>query len=107
MANVLSANSNILSPQMQNILSNMNHAQLYQLRSKAPPELQAIIAPYEHQAFAREYAKESPMMAAVSLPFAIPAYTAAKALGVIKSRSPASMDEITQGYKGLYQGLFK
>ena len=89
-----------------NKLSSMSHAQLYQLRQGAPKDIQAIIGPYEHQAFAREFAQESPVSAAISLPFAIPAYTAAKALGFTNARSPASLDEITRSYKGLAQGLF-
>ena len=87
-------------------MANMSHAQLYAMRQAAPQAAQAIIGPYEHQAFAREFAQESPVSAALSLPFAIPAYTAAKALGLEKTRSPASLDEILKGYKGLAQGLF-
>jgi len=87
-------------------MANMSHAQLYAMRQNAPKDAQSLIGPYEHQAFAREFAQESPISAAISLPFAIPAYTAAKALGLQKTRSPASLDEIIQGYKGLAQGLF-
>lgn len=107
--NVLSSNSmNLLSPQaLDNILSSMSHAQLYDARMNANPHMQAIISPYEHRAFAREYSQESPFSAAVSLPFAIPAYTMAKAMGLTNARSPASLNEIIQGYKGLYEGLTK
>ena len=107
MSNVLSpvAMNTILDPMTHNALSQMSHAQLYNLRRNASPDMQRIIAPYEHQAFAREFAQESPFQAAVSLPIAIPAYTAAKAVGLIKSRSPASWDEITHAYQGLFQGL--
>lgn len=87
-------------------LSTLPHSQLYAMRMQATPQQQVVIAPYEHQAFAREFAQESPFKAAVSLPIAIPAYTAAKALGLMNTRSPASLDEMAQGYKGLAQGLF-
>lgn len=46
-------------------------------------------------------------MATASLPFAIPAYTAAKAVGAVSARSPASFDEMTQGYRGLGEGLLE
>lgn len=83
-----------------------SHSDLYQARSKTKdPAMQAELAPLEHRAFAREFAQESPALASVSLPFAIPAYTMAKALGLQKARSPASMKELTQGYIGLHEGL--
>lgn len=87
-------------------LAAMSHAELYTKRAKAPKDEQDKLAPYEHRAFAREFAQESPVKAAVSLPFAIPAYTAAKALGVQKARSGASMEEMKQGFIGLAEGLF-
>lgn len=87
-------------------LSTLPHSTLYQMRMQATPDQQAVIAPYEHQAFAREFAQESPLKAALSLPIAIPAYSAAKALGLMNTRSPASWSELSQGYKGLAQGLF-
>ena len=69
------------------------------------PRAQAHLAPLEHRAFAREYAQEAPLQAAVSLPFAIPAYSMAKALGLQKARSPASLEEVMQGFAGLGEGL--
>jgi hypothetical protein len=89
-------------------LASMSHAELYMKRaySKSKAE-QDRLAPYEHRAFAREFARESPGKAAVSLPFAIPAYTAAKALGLQRTRSGASLEEMKQGFKGLAEGLFK
>lgn len=93
-------------------LTALPHPDLVQLRDQFNnnPQAQAMLAPAEHQAFAREFATESPFKAAVSLPFAIPAYTAAKYLGLpiaANSRSQPSMDEISAGYKGLGQGLVK
>lgn len=82
----------------------MSHAALYQMRGQ-PGVDQNALAPIEHQAFAREFAQESPLQAAVSLPFAIPLYSAAKAVGLQNARSPASINEVASGYKGLMQGL--
>jgi len=84
--------------------SQMSHSDLYRARNKYP-DMQDQIAPYEHRAFAREWAQESPVMAGLSLPFAIPAYSIYKALGLSDARSQPSMEEIIQGYKGLGEGL--
>lgn len=86
------------------LLASMPHSELYQMRA-TQPNMQDIIAPYEHRAFAREWATQSPFLAGVSLPFAIPAYTASKYLGINKARSPASLEEMKQGYIGLGEGL--
>lgn len=89
---------------------NLSHAQLYNLRQlyNNNPQMQNQIAPAEHQAFAREFATESPLSAAVSLPFAIPAYTLSKYLGLTQgSRSQPSLEEVLSGYKGLGQGLLQ
>lgn len=71
------------------------------------PQEQNAISPYEHRAFAREWMQQNPLVAGVSLPFAIPAYTIYKALGLSNSRSQPSMDEIKQGYVGYGEGLLK
>jgi hypothetical protein len=86
-------------------LAMMSHADLYNKRAKAPKHEQDKLAQFEHRAFAREFAQESPVKAAVSLPFAIPAYTAAKALGVTRARSGASVEEMKQAFVGLAEGL--
>lgn len=85
-------------------LASLPHEEIYRMRktSRIPQE---ILAPYEHRAFAREFAQESPFRAAISLPFAIPAYSAYKSLGFGNTRSPASLAEMLQGYKGLWEGL--
>lgn len=85
----------------------MSHADLYALRGSLAPNdpRQAELAPYEHRAFAREWTQDSPWIAPLSLAFAVPAYTAAKATGFQKARSPASWSEIGQGYAGIYDGL--
>lgn len=92
--------------------SSLNHAQLYNLRQlyNNNPQMQNQLAPAEHQAYAREFAIDSPLTAAASLPFAIPAYTIAKYIGLpiaSNSRSAPSIDEMLSGYKGLGQGLLQ
>lgn len=87
-------------------LERMSHEHLYQLRGQSSdPAYQRAIAPYEHRAFAREFAQEHPWIATPSLLAAIPAYSAAKALGLIRSRTPASLDEMVEAYRGLGEGL--
>jgi hypothetical protein len=85
----------------------MTHAQLVALRASIPNDdpRQSVLAPYEHQAFAREWTQDSPIVAPLSLMFAIPAYTAAKTLGVVHARSQPSIAAILDGYKGIGQGL--
>lgn len=87
-------------------LAQLSHADLYRMRGQKGAN-QGMLGPYEHRAFAREYAKESPLSAALSMPFAIPAYTGYKALGMGNSRSPASLEEMKQAYIGLMEGLRK
>ena len=74
-------------------------------REKAGAASQDILGAYEHRAFAREFAEENPIKAAASLPVAIPAYTAAKAMGLTGARSGASLEEMKQGFIGLGEGL--
>lgn len=85
----------------------MSHADLLRLRNSIPADdpRQQMLAPYEHQAFAREWTQQNPALASLSLPFAIPAYTAAKGLGIVHSRSGASLDEMADAYRGWGQGL--
>lgn len=87
--------------------SHMSHAELLKLRNSLPSDdpRQQELAPFEHQAFAREWVKENPVEATASLMAAIPAYSAGKAVGAIKSRTPASLDELTAAYRGVGQGL--
>src|SRR5512143_2970901 len=68
------------------------HAQLLAMRNALPGDSpdQVPLAGQEHQAFAREWTQENPMLALPSLLFAIPGYSAAKAAGLIHSRTPAS-----------------
>lgn len=86
------------------MLGDLSHEELMQLRAQ-PGADQGMLAPFEHRAFAREWAKESPIMAGLSLPAAIPAYAAAKALGLQGARTPASLDQLFAGYHGYAEGM--
>jgi hypothetical protein len=91
-------------------LGNMSHADLYRMRDQADgnQNAQNTLAPAEHQAFAREWTESNPVLAPISLALAIPAYTAAKALGLTGTdgmTSKPSLDEMMAGYKGIGQGL--
>lgn len=83
------------------------HSTLYRMRGALPSNdpQQRSIAPFEHRAFAREYVQENPVTGALGLSLAIPGYAAAKALGLTKSRTPFSFDQISQGYTGIAEGL--
>ena len=85
-------------------LAQSSWTDLLALRAQ-PGADQRMLAPLEHRAYAREYTQENPWIAAPSLAVAIPAYTALKALGIKKARSPASMNEVVQGYAGIMDGL--
>jgi len=87
-------------------LAIMQHADLYRMRNQQGAN-QSLLGPMEHRAFAREFAQESPLSAAISLPFAIPAYSLSKKLGITNARSPASFEEMRQAYLGLLEGLRK
>lgn len=82
-------------------LTRASHSDLYQRRARGDQS----VAPQEHRAFAREWTQDNPMLAVPSLLAAIPAYSAAKALGLIHSRTPASLNQVTEGYKGVAEGL--
>jgi hypothetical protein len=86
-----------------NELRQLDHAQLYMLRAKAPPESQDKLASAEHRAFAREATAENPLLA---LPIALAtiAYQPYKML-VPGSRSHASMDQAAQGLIGVGEGI--
>jgi len=85
----------------------MSHADLLRLRNSLAPDdpLQAELAPYEHAAFAREWTEENPVVAVPSLAVSIPGYSLAKLMGMGHSRTPASLAEVTQGYRGIGRGL--
>jgi hypothetical protein len=98
--------ASLLNNQTLSDLANLEHSALYNLRNRAPGTLQNLIAPYEHRAFAREATAENPLMA-LPIAAAIPLYSGAKALGLIKTRSEPSLSEIGQGYLGIGEGIGK
>ena len=84
----------------------MSHAELYSMRdSVEDQELQNEIAAKEHRAFARQWVQDNPVVAPASLLFAIPGYSAAKKLGLLRARTPGSLDEMAEAYRGLGEGL--
>lgn len=87
--------------------SQMTHEQLLSLRNSLPPDhpLHAQLGPKEHAAFAREWTAENPALAVPSLLASIPAYTAAKAVGLAGGRSPPSLAEMADSYRGMFSGL--
>jgi hypothetical protein len=88
-------------------LINASHGDLLAKRSALPDDdpLQQLIAPFEHRAFAREQASQNPIATAVTMPFMIPGYAMMKALGLQSGRTPASIEQVKQGYIGLHEGL--
>lgn len=85
-------------------MKKMDWMRLYQMRLKAKdPATQAQIAPYEHRAYAREQVADDPLQA-VSMALAIPGYQTLKSF-VGKSRTPASWDQVSQGFAGIGDGL--
>lgn len=85
----------------------LTHADLLNLRAAfdGDPRMQAMLGPMEHEAFAREQVEDDPWRGVPAMLAGIPAYTAAKALGLHGGRSPASMNEIAQAYRGVGEGL--
>lgn len=70
--------------------------------------MHAFVAPLEHQEFVRDAVATGHSLMAPAMALAIPEYTWLKYLGVIPSdasTSPASLDEILAGYRGLFSGL--
>lgn len=89
-------------------MAQMSHSDLIQLRDKNPSkEAQDAIAPYEHRAFAREYVAENPVTGTLGMIGAIPGYQVAKAAGLTKSRSGASVDQAVEAAKGVGEGVAK
>lgn len=89
-------------------MSDMSWSELFNLRNRPEnqtPEIQAQLAPMEHRAYARETVADSPLMGAIQMGVATPAYTLAKLFGVQQARSPASLNELLQGYAGIGDGL--
>ena len=90
-------------------LDKMSWENIVGLRSKYSGDkaMQELLAPYDHQAMTREAVQANPL-AAVAYALMIPGYTAAKAAHALpedENTSPASVTEITAGFRGIAQGL--
>ncbi len=86
-------------------LTRKSWQELLALRGSNPdPEVQRQIAPYEHRAYARETVADSPVLGTAQMVMGIPTYQLIKALRG-GSRTPPSLDQVTQGYKGVWEGL--
>lgn len=87
------------------------HASLYLQRANLAPTdpRQHQLGPLEHGAFARQWTRDNPFLAVPSLLGAIPAYTGyktlAQLLGQPVARSKPSLDEMAEGYRGMWLGL--
>jgi hypothetical protein len=73
-------------------------------RNRAPQNRQSILGPLEHGAYAEYKVAQNPLNALIMLGL-IPGYTASKALGIKSGRSPASIEEMSEAYKGMWRGL--
>lgn len=100
---------NVLWTATEEELGKASHSDLINARKGAPKDVQDKLAPYEHRAFARESVAESstPLVSAASLTAAIPAYQTSKALGLEQSRSSPSVKQVTEGLKGVVEGVTK
>lgn len=76
------------------------------LRANMQPNdpMHALVGPLEHREFAREAVGRNPALA-VPVAAGIPLWTLLKRLGALKTRSPASLDEMFAGYEGLFGGI--
>lgn len=85
----------------------MSWDQLLNLRNAIAPDdpAQNVLGPYEHQAYARETTENSPILGPIQMALAIPAYAAARKMGVLHGRSDPSWDSILAGYRGVGQGI--
>ena len=97
--------------QMRDSFDSMSWEELQQLRVKyeGKPNIQRILAPYEHKAWARETVRDNPAMAPL-MALMVPGYQAmkvgAQALGLSdKEETPPSMQQLSSGFKGIYEGL--
>lgn len=80
----------------------------YKLRNTLPANdpRQAELGPLEHQQVMQEMVSRNPLSALPLALVGIPGYTLGKATGMIQgARSPASLEEMEDAYRGLWQGL--
>ena len=85
------------------VLGDMSHADLYRLRGLSSKDDQQMLAPLEHRAFAKEFVGDHPVIAA-GMPLAALGYYIGKRGGLIKSRTPADLDQVFGAVQGTLQG---
>ena len=93
-------------------LDKMDWDSLHGLRTNFAGNMaaQQVLAPFEHQAYAREAVQNNPLNA-IGYSVMIPAYQAAKTVGLIKPVdnnnpvTPPSLAELLHGFRGVKQGL--
>lgn len=83
-------------------LNSLPHNILYAARERVSKEQQNVLAGPEHRAFAREVTADNPLMA-IPLAAAIPLYQVYKTIN--GARSSASVDQLSQGFAGILDGL--
>ncbi len=71
-----------------------------------PGANQSVLGPLEHGAWAAYQTHKNPLMA-LPLMYMIPGYEAAKAVGLMSGRNPASLDSLAEGYRGMWRGLLE
>jgi hypothetical protein len=69
-----------------------------------PGANQAVLGPAEHRAYARAEVGDKPWMLPAMLAMPV-GYNALKAVGVLKGRSPASLEAVGQGMAGALEGF--
>ena len=76
-------------------------------REDAPLEESHALAPAEHGAYSELRVRERPLWGPVEQLAAIPGYTAAKAIGLMRDErtSPPSLDEMAEAYRGVGRGM--
>lgn len=85
---------------------NNEWAQLLRQRNTNPDQdFQNAVGKAEHAAYAKMRVKDRPLWGPIEQAVSIPAYTAAKALGLRRGRSEPSLDEVGAGYAGMLSGL--
>lgn len=86
-------------------LESKSWQELLQLRRETTdPAEQERIAPYEHRAYAREAVSSNPALAPI-FALLVPGYQAAKATGIVEARTEPSLEQLQEGFKGIYEGL--
>ena len=88
----------------QDQLNKLSFSDIRGLRDQ-PGADQNLLGPAEHRAYAKDTVMQSPVLGTAQMALAIPAYTAAKAVGLQSARSDASFKEMGQGYAGIWDGI--